>query len=189
MELSPRDAQVLECIKAAVAEGRRVSRREISRTVGIKWERSVSNIVIRLEAAGLIRRVPGSFYRFEVIDDEEAQSVWGKSMDMWPTRLLRAVRDAADAELVRRSSETMRGIIEAVCRKYGLAYEEIVGPSREHRIAHPRQEAAWEMVQRGRWSGLQIAKSLGLKDHTTVLHAIKAHEARMAQRETMKVAA
>jgi chromosomal replication initiator protein len=72
-------------------------------------------------------------------------------------------------------------IIQEVARRHDLTVEELLSNSRERHIAWPRQEAMWEMRQRTKMSLPQIARRLGLKDHTTIHHGIKRHEARMAE--------
>lgn len=76
---------------------------------------------------------------------------------------------------------TMRGICMGVAQKYGLSLEALRGPQRTPRIAHPRQEAMYLMYASGRFSTTQIGVFLGDRDHTTVIHGIKAHAKRMAE--------
>jgi chromosomal replication initiation ATPase DnaA len=88
------------------------------------------------------------------------------------------------------SATTMSTIAEVVCARHGIGLEQIRGSSRERHIAWPRQEAMWliRQVRAGngaaRYSTTQIGRYFGGRDHTTVLHAIKSHEARtLAQQE------
>jgi chromosomal replication initiation ATPase DnaA len=89
-----------------------------------------------------------------------------------------------------KSGETMRSIAAAVAEAYGLTVEELRGQCRERSVAHPRQEAMWRMRQvldedgRPRYSLPQIGNFLGHRDHTTVLHGVRAYEKRR-QREEM----
>ena len=69
----------------------------------------------------------------------------------------------------------------------GVSIVDIMGTSRIKHIAHARQEVAWRMRQakdtngKPRFSYPQIAEWMGGFDHTTILHAVKAHEARMQE--------
>lgn len=71
-------------------------------------------------------------------------------------------------------------IIAEVAAKHGLSITELKSRDRAWRISHPRQEAMYELSKRTRMSLPAIARSLGLTDHTTVIHGIRAHEARIA---------
>jgi hypothetical protein len=69
----------------------------------------------------------------------------------------------------------------------GVSIVDIMGASRIKHIAHARQEVAWRMRQakdeRGkpRFSYPQIAEWMGGLDHTTIMHAVTAHEDRMQE--------
>lgn len=75
---------------------------------------------------------------------------------------------------------TPRQIVEAVAIKNGLTRAEIMSKSRYRSIVYPRQEAMWQLRRQTRLSLPQIARHVGVKDHTTVLHGVRAHEKRMA---------
>lgn len=72
---------------------------------------------------------------------------------------------------------TMREIAEDVARAHRLTIEQITSTDRRQRIAHPRQEAMAVMHATGRYSTTQIGRFFK-RDHTTVVHALKAHKAR-----------
>ena len=82
-------------------------------------------------------------------------------------------------------SSTMRSIVYDVAKRHGITPEDIVGHDRSHRFTHPRQEAMWLMREvrlsdgRQRWSLPRIAAHLGNRDHTTVLHGVRAHQKRL----------
>jgi chromosomal replication initiator protein len=71
-------------------------------------------------------------------------------------------------------------IILEVARKRGVTVEEILSGSRVKRISHARQEVMAELRKRTRLSFPQIAAKLGLKDHSSVMHGVRAHESRAA---------
>lgn len=76
--------------------------------------------------------------------------------------------------------QTPRQIIERVARRHGLTFEEITQPSTRS-TARSRQEAMWELRRHTRLSLPQIARQVGVKDHTTVLHGIRAHGKRVVK--------
>lgn len=83
-------------------------------------------------------------------------------------------------------SRSMRGILADVAWRHGIAPHVLRGDVRARWAAHPRQEAMYLMYQTGRFSLPQIGIFLGNRDHTTVLHGIRAHKKR---REEMAKAA
>lgn len=78
-----------------------------------------------------------------------------------------------------------RDIAAEVAALYALTLADLFGPARAKAISHPRQHAMWEVRRRAPHLSLpQIGRLFGGRDHTTVLHGIRAHEARQAaQRE------
>lgn len=73
-------------------------------------------------------------------------------------------------------------VIEAVAAEYGLTYADMVGKRRAPRFAQPRQHAYWAVKQRcPHLSYVQIGGAFGGRDHTTIIHGIRAHEKRMAE--------
>lgn len=82
------------------------------------------------------------------------------------------------------ASMSMHEIARDVCRRHGLTLDQLRSKSRIRPIAHARQEAMWLMRQvlrpdgRKRFSFMQIAGFLDMEDHTTIIHGVKAYEAR-----------
>lgn len=71
--------------------------------------------------------------------------------------------------------------IRSRCRELGLAYGDVIGPSRLRIHVEPRQMLMWEVRQRNPLiSYPQIGRIFGGRDHTTAIHAIRAHEKRRA---------
>lgn len=94
----------------------------------------------------------------------------------------RLEEELAEAGLnVGRQSEL---IIAEVALKHGIRSGDIKGPSRERWAAWPRQEAMWRLRQvrmadgSHRWSTIQIGQMLGGRDHTSVIHGLRAFEGR-----------
>lgn len=74
---------------------------------------------------------------------------------------------------------SMASIIAEVADTYGFSIEELKGPGRTKGISNARQHAMWMMAQQDHLSLPQIGRFLGGRDHTTILHGIRQHGARM----------
>lgn len=81
-----------------------------------------------------------------------------------------------------RVKRSMRDIAFFVAEAHGLTLEELKERTQRYAIAHPRQEAMWVMMQHPGASHSAIARFFCM-DHTSVLHGVRAHEARMGERE------
>lgn len=74
--------------------------------------------------------------------------------------------------------------LAAVASSHGVSPADILGPFRFKALVHARQEVAWRMrnakdaLGKPRFSYPQIADWMGGRDHTTIIHAVRAHEAR-----------
>lgn len=66
-------------------------------------------------------------------------------------------------------------ILAEIALRHGLDVRDLKGPCRDRRLAWPRQEACYEIRRRTRFSLPQIGDVLGGRDHTTILHGIRAH--------------
>lgn len=75
---------------------------------------------------------------------------------------------------------TIRAIIEKVAEQHHITYAALIGPSRRAEIVRTRQEAMWTVRKIGIWSLPAIGRAFGDRDHTTVLHGVRAHEKRLA---------
>jgi chromosomal replication initiator protein len=75
-----------------------------------------------------------------------------------------------------------------VARRRGVTVKELRSDERNRRVAHARQEAMYELYATGLYSLPTIGTWFGGRDHTTVLHAVRAHEARL-RAESEKAAA
>ena len=63
----------------------------------------------------------------------------------------------------------------------GVSLADLRSPSRQRAVAWPRQELMWALRCTAGWSLPRIGRYLGGRDHTTVLHGIRAHAKRMAE--------
>lgn len=82
----------------------------------------------------------------------------------------------AESPRIRR----MREVCMEVCRAHDVTLEELRGRSHQRAIAWPRQDAMRLLAKAG-YSMPEIGRYLGRRDHTTILHGIRAAEARMAE--------
>lgn len=77
-------------------------------------------------------------------------------------------------------------IVSVVAAKYGLEVADLTGESKQAAVVEPRQEAMALLREqmlpdgRHRFSTSQIGDALGGRDHTTVIHGIARHKARVA---------
>ena len=73
---------------------------------------------------------------------------------------------------------TIGEIIASVASKYGLTIMELKGDRRSRRVSVPRQEIMYRAYTETGASLPTIGRSLGDRDHSTVLFGIRSHEAR-----------
>ena len=79
----------------------------------------------------------------------------------------------------------LRGLLATVARDYSMTAEELLSPRRSYCVSHPRQDFMWRARQvkwpdgAHRYSLPFIAGFLGFTDHTTILHGVRAHQARL----------
>ena len=66
------------------------------------------------------------------------------------------------------------------CKEIGVEYSDIVGISRKRDITIPRQRLMYEVYEK--FPGLslpQMGRMFGGRDHSTLIHGIRAHKERM----------
>lgn len=94
-----------------------------------------------------------------------------------------------DAEPEQRGiPDVAREIIRDVCRRHNVNYDAMLSPARARRIAWPRQEAFWRLDAAGKWSTTKIGQFFG-RDHTTVIHGVRAYQARRSDKAAEDLAA
>jgi hypothetical protein len=96
----------------------------------------------------------------------------------------RAVADLAREELVSAAKEAdyarVSRVIAEVCNKYDISSKELLGHGRDPHAVLPRQEAMYRARNETDLSFPEIGRCFGNRDHTTIMHAFRAHEARLA---------
>lgn len=74
---------------------------------------------------------------------------------------------------------TMASILDQIAEQYGVSVADLRGPDRTKAISTARQHAMWLMAQQPHLSLPQIGRYLNGRDHTTILHGIRQHQARL----------
>ena len=80
-------------------------------------------------------------------------------------------RDAAIGEIIRE-----------VAAKHGITAPQLTGRQRSRRYSWPRHEAIWRCTQDTRASLSEIARHFSGLDHTSVMYARDAHQARIEKK-------
>lgn len=79
----------------------------------------------------------------------------------------------------RAPSEGFASVVGEVAGRHRMPVAVVLGQSRRKAIVRARQEAMWEVRQRTNMSLPAIGRRFG-RDHTTALHGIRQHAARLA---------
>ena len=82
---------------------------------------------------------------------------------------------------VPRLRLSVAAIVQVVARHYGISPIDLVSHRRSREIARPRQLAMWIAATETTASLPEIGRRIGGRDHTTVLHAIRATGRRLAE--------
>jgi chromosomal replication initiator protein len=75
---------------------------------------------------------------------------------------------------------TIERIQDAVCERFGITREELLSTSRTARLAWPRQVAMYLAREQTQASLPAIGAAFGGRNHTTVMHAVRRTEQRIA---------
>lgn len=97
------------------------------------------------------------------------------------------MRDIIHVASLTRAEE-VAAIIEGVCVEFNVTLEELRGPSKLRRHAHPRQEAMRRLYALGYLSTSQIGAKFN-RDHSTVVYALHRERMNEANRQRMRRAA
>lgn len=122
--------------------------------------------------------------RFITIQDFQFQAVMRAELaEMASERGLKLKSRERDILVIESSAVPLTDpprIIRDVCDKHGVTRGELLGGQRQRRIVHARDEAAYRLKRETTLSLPLIGRKLGGKDHSTVILAIRRHEARLA---------
>jgi hypothetical protein len=84
--------------------------------------------------------------------------------------------------------QSVANILREVALEHGLTVAALIGQGRSRHIAWPRQEAYYRaFTECQHLSYPEIARRIGGRDHTTVLHGVRAHCERNGQTYTHAV--
>lgn len=87
---------------------------------------------------------------------------------------MEALTDASIAQ--RRNTTTAADVLKAVCATFDISEKEILGRQRKREIVRPRHVAMYLLREETESSLVEIGRTLGGRDHTTVLHGIEKIE-------------
>lgn len=83
---------------------------------------------------------------------------------------IKAILSSFESQSLKRSL-TPKDLINTVSEFYGVAIDDIIGKSREKRLANPRQIIMYLLREELKMSYPAIGSELGGRDHTTAMHA------------------
>lgn len=87
----------------------------------------------------------------------------------------RDTKDYTPQKLI--DNEKWKEIINQVAFKYGMSIEIMTSGRRDKQIVAARREASYRMLMETKMSYPAIARRLGFKDHTSVMHAVRVYAA------------
>ncbi|MEI7512074.1 MAG: chromosomal replication initiator protein DnaA [Candidatus Uhrbacteria bacterium] len=90
------------------------------------------------------------------------------------------------APTLTKRTLTPRVLIEAVISYYDISMDEVMGKSRERRLAFPRQVAMYLLREESKCSYPSIGDQIGGRDHTTAMHACEKINGLLKQDEQLK---
>jgi chromosomal replication initiator protein len=94
-----------------------------------------------------------------------------------PVSLPLAMEALTDSGIgLRKSSATTNDVIDAVSEAFRVSLQELSGRSRKREISTPRQVAMYLLREETGASLVDIGRTLGGRDHTTILHGIEKIE-------------
>ena len=105
-----------------------------------------------------------------------------------PPRPAPAVEVERVRDILNVRSDSARAVVEGVCRKYGITFDEIVSHRRSRHLVHARHEAiaaVWEA--RPSLSTIQIGAMFN-RDHSSVIYALAKHGKTQAYKDRLAAA-
>lgn len=114
-----------------------------------------------------IRELEGSLSKLIALSRLKKKEI---NMDL----VVEAIQDYVSADAGR--TVTLSYIVDIVADHFSLTPQEIYSKNRSNKIAYPRQIAMYMCRKYLNMSLVDIGKSIGDKDHTTVMHAVQKIE-------------
>jgi chromosomal replication initiator protein len=94
-----------------------------------------------------------------------------------PVALPLAIEALSDSAIgLRSGSASATDVIDTVASHFGVTHQDLTGRSRRREISLPRQVAMYLMREETGSSLVDIGRTLGGRDHTTILHGIEKVE-------------
>jgi chromosomal replication initiator protein len=87
---------------------------------------------------------------------------------------MEALTDASFTQ--RRAATTATDILRAVCAEFDIAEKDLLGRQRKREIVRPRHVAMYLLREQTESSLVEIGRTMGGRDHTTVLHGVERIE-------------
>jgi chromosomal replication initiator protein len=126
-------------------------------------------------APGNIRRLEGAMTRVLAVASLLSEPL---SPHLVRQALSSEESETAGRQPANRAAVTLESIQDAVCANYGITRAELLSPQRSPRIAHARQLAMYLARELTPLSLTAIARGFD-RDHTTVMHAVRAVSTRL----------
>jgi len=128
-------------------------------------------------------RIASAAYRPKKPKIETVKTFKVKQSEYWDIPLWKAHRIQFNDHIIRwqmRSFSTNTDWLRDRCRELGVDYGDIVSASRARPLAKVRQRLMYETHMRFPELSLpQLGRMFGGRDHTTLIHGIRAHKERM----------
>lgn len=111
---------------------------------------------------------------------EAAEDVRRQAAELEERRIEKVRRNRERRETLRRAAienkrRMGRDIVREVAEEHGLTAIDMRSGSRVRRLAHVRQAAMYRLMVETELSFVQAGMLLGGRDHTTILHGVRAH--------------
>ncbi len=87
---------------------------------------------------------------------------------------MEALTDASFTQ--RRTATTATDVLKAVCAEFDISEKDLLGRQRKREIVRPRHVAMYLLREQTDSSLVEIGRTMGGRDHTTVLHGIERIE-------------
>ena len=97
--------------------------------------------------------------------------------------LTKAVEALVDSQTTKPRLPSAREVMEAAAMEAGVTIPELLSHQRHLRIVYPRQLVMWILVHRHGLTHTQVGRLLGGRDHTTIMHGVKASKSRLRKRD------
>jgi hypothetical protein len=110
---------------------------------------------------------------------EDIRSYGGSATGWLGFRLGTSVSAPSDDAAVPNEAHLARTLRDRIVARYGVSVTELASARRSRDVVRARHHLMWLLRQETHWSLPHIGRFLGGRDHTTVMHGIRRHEARL----------